>query len=200
MSSPVDLTGRWVGHYLQHDRERPITADLIQSGERLAGAMCDGHLHSEHSLFEIAQEAGLPPGADEQIEANLREALPDAPAGPIRYVRHLPPESVLEGRCKGPVVSFLKTYQGTCFDGYQVGEQLLGMEKAGHAVHYEGRLTPDGRTIDGRWWIEADPEEGTGRTEGYFTLRRGPGDQPSFREQTPAPVRPHRPWWRFWSS
>jgi hypothetical protein len=128
----------------------------------------------------MAQQAGLPPGADEQIEANLRKAFrqahPDAPAGPIRYVSRLPAESALEGRRQGQVVSFLKTYQGTSFDGYKVGDQFLGAEKAGHSVHYEGRLSPDGRTIEGRWWIEADQEEGTGRAEGYFTLRRGQGD------------------------
>jgi hypothetical protein len=183
---------------LQHDQERPITADLIQTGERLSGAMCDGHPQNEYSLFELAQGAGLPPGADEHIEAQLREVLPDAPAGPIRYVSRLPPESVLEGSCKGQTVYFLKTYQGTSFGGYKVGDQLLGIHKVGHAVHYEGQVTPDGLMIEGRWWIEADPEYGTRRTEGFFTLRRAQGDQPSSRER--AAVREHRPWSRLGSS
>jgi hypothetical protein len=134
--------------------------------------MCDGHPDGEYSLFEVAQEAGLPPGADEQIEVKLREALPDAPAGPIRYVSHLPSGSVLEGRCKGPVVYFLKTYQWNSFSGYKAGDRLLGIQKEGHAVHYEGRLSPDGLVIEGRWWIEADPVYGTHRTEGLYLLRR----------------------------
>ena len=117
------------------------------------------------------QPDGLP-GADEQIEVKVREALPDAPAGPIRYVAHLPSGSVLEGRCNGQVVYFLKTYQGNSFSGYTAGDQLLGIQKEGHAVHYEGRLSPDGLQIEGQWSIEADPEYGTRRTDGLFLLRR----------------------------
>jgi hypothetical protein len=159
--------------------------------------MCDGHPDNEYSLFEVAHEAGLPPGADEQIEAKLREALPDAPPGPIRYVSHLPSGSVLEGRRKGQVVYFLKTYRGTTFSGYKAGDQLLGVQKEGHAVHYEGRLSRDGLVIDGRWWIEADPAYGSRRTEGLFSLRRQ--GQPPDRGQAPTAERADRPWWRFWS-
>jgi hypothetical protein len=174
MSSSTNLTGRWRGHYLQHGQERPITADLLHRGDRLSGTMCDGHPDSEYSLFELAQHAGLPPGADEQIELQLRQTLPDAPAGPIRYVSHLPSGSVLEGQCKGPVVAFLKTYQGTSFSGYKAGDRLVGTERKGHSVHYEGRLSPDGLAIEGRWWIDADPRAGTLRAEGLFSLRHQP--------------------------
>jgi hypothetical protein len=173
MSSPFNLTGRWVGHYAQHGREHPITADFTQDGERLSGSMRDGHTEGEYSLFDVAAEAGLPPGTDEQIEVKLRELVPGAPASPIRYISRLPPESILEGRFDGRTVSFLKTYQGTSFGGYKVGEQLLGVPKAGHSVHYEGRLSPDGLVIEGWWWIDGDAEQGTRRTEGSFVLRRG---------------------------
>jgi hypothetical protein len=167
-----DLTGRWMGYYLQYGQEHPITADLIHSGSRLSGTMCDGHPNGEYTLFEVAQQAGLPPGADEQIEVRVREALADAPADPIRYISRLPSGSVLEGRCKGPIVYFLKTYQGSSFSGYKAGDQLLGIEKEGHGVHYEGSLSPDGLELEGRWWIDADPEYGMRRTEGLFLLRR----------------------------
>ena len=172
MSSSECLTGCWVGHYLQRGQERPITADVVQVGERLSGTMCDGHPDGECSLFEVALEAGLPPGADEQLEAKVREALPDDAAGPIRYISHLPSDSVLEGRCKGQVVSFLKTYRGTSFSGYKAGSQLLGVQMEGHAVHYEGRLSPDGLVIEGRWWIDVDLANGMRRIEGLFSLRR----------------------------
>jgi hypothetical protein len=175
MSSLSDLTGRWIGHYRHHGQEYPITANLVQAGEGLSGSMRDGHPDFEFSVFEAAAEAGLPPGADEQIEASLREAVPGAPTAPIRYVSHLPPDSVLAGRCSGRSVYFLKTYQGTSFGGYKVGDQLLGIRKDGHAVHYEGQLSPDGRQIEGRWAIDADPELGTRRSEGHFTLRREEG-------------------------
>jgi hypothetical protein len=128
MSSSSELTGRWVGHYVQREQQYPITADLVQAGERLSGSMYDGQPDRECSPFEAACEAGLPPGVDEQIEAQLRKMVPGASGGRIRYVSHLPTASVLEGRRHGPTVSFLKTYQGTSFSGYRVGEQLVGIE------------------------------------------------------------------------
>jgi hypothetical protein len=193
MSSPLDLTGRWIGHYLQRDQEYPITADLVQAGECLSGSMRDGHPDREYSVFEVAFEAGLPPGTDEQIEAHLREVVPDAAAAPIRYVSHLPPESALEGRRKGRTVSFLKTYKGTSFGGFKVGDRLLGFQKDGHAVHYEGQLSPDGTVIEGRWWIDADPALGVPRTEGHFALRRKDGDESPSREQARTVGRQARP-------
>jgi hypothetical protein len=172
MSSSENLTGRWTGHYLQHGQEYVITADLLHTGEQLSGSMHDGHPDREYSLFELAQNAGLPPGADEQIELQLRQSVPDVAAGPIRYVMHLPSGSALEGRCKGKIVYFLKTYQGTSFSGFKAGDRLLGVHKEGHDVHYEGRLSEDGLEIDGRWWIDANREQGTHRAEGLFSLRR----------------------------
>src|SRR3954469_13969641 len=100
----------------------------------------------------MAFEAGLPPGADEQIVARLRAAFPDAPASPIRYLTHLPPGSALEGRVNGTTVSFLKPYQGTHYEGFAVGDRLVGHRTDDHSVHYEGRLSGDGSEIEGRWW------------------------------------------------
>jgi hypothetical protein len=198
MSAPLNLTGRWTGHYQQHDQQHPITARFTQAGNRLSGSMRDDQPEDEYSLFDLAARAGLPPGADEQIEAKLRELVPEAPAVPIRWVSRLPAESVLEGRCDGQAVSFVKSYQGTSFGGYKLGEQFVGVQKAGHAVHYEGRLSPDGSVIEGRWWIDADSESGGRRLEGSFSLRRAEGDVPSAPGQAPSPERQDRPWWRIW--
>ena len=177
MSPAAELTGRWVGHYRQRDREYPIAAELVQVGQRLSGSMRDGQPDRECSTFEAAFEAGLPPGADEQIEARLREIVPEAPAGPIRYVSNLPTTATLEGVRRGQRVSFLKTYQGTSFGGYKVGDKLVGVRMDGHSVHYEGQLSPDGLVIEGRWWIDADPGYGTRRTEGLFMLRRSENNE-----------------------
>jgi hypothetical protein len=172
MEPAVNLTGRWVGHYLQRDQQRPIMADLVQTGRCLSGTMRDGHLEGDCSVFEAAFHAGLPPGADEQIVAQIRALVPDARSGPVRCVHQLPPDSVLEGWCDGRTVYFLKTYQGISFSGYQVGDRRLGVEKADHAVHYEGQLSPDGLRIEGRWSIDPDPYLRTRRMEGLFTLSR----------------------------
>lgn len=172
MSLPANLTGCWIGSYVQGGQERPISAELVQDGVNLSGSMRDGQPDREFSLFEGAVEAGLPPGADELIDANLRSMIPDAGREPIRCVSHLPEESVLEGRCEHGVVSFTKTYLGTSFAGYKVGDKFVGTEAEGHAVHYEGQLSPDRSVIEGRWWIDPKPEAGTGGARGHFLLRR----------------------------
>jgi hypothetical protein len=198
MSTSINLTGRWIGQYFQRDRPYAIAADLVQAGDRLTGTMRDAVTDREHSVFEAAAEAGLPPGADEHIVAGLRRMMPDAPAAPIRCVSHLPPESTLEGQITGRRVYFLKSYQGTHFSGYRVGDKLVVHENSSHAVHYGGQLTPDGMEIEGTWWI--DPPRGlargTQRTEGRFCLRRQ--DDPPAPEPTARTAEQDAPrWWPF---
>jgi hypothetical protein len=197
--SRLSMTGRWSGCYLQRGRESPITADFLQEGEQLSGFMYDGQPDHDYSLWEVACEAGLPPGADEQIEARLREMVPDAPAGPIRYVSHLPANSTLKGSRRGRAVHFLKSYQGVSFSGCQVGDRLVGVENANHQVHYEGQLSPDGATLEGRWWIDPDPESGDPRTEGLFHLRRAAGGEGRPEPASPAAEEKRRPWWKLWA-
>jgi hypothetical protein len=172
MLSDTNLTGRWVGEYFQHDRSNPITADLVHQGEQLTGSMRDDTTASAYSVFEFASQAGLPPGADEQIVERLRKMFPDAPETPIKYVSQLPPESTLEGWVRDSTVYFLKSYQGDHIGGFEIGDRLVGHRIVGHAVHYRGKLSPDGREIEGRWWIDPGPESGVRRTEGSFLLRR----------------------------
>src|SRR5262245_44151850 len=104
--SDTILTGRWTGHYVQQGKQFPIAADFLESGECLSGFMYDGHPDRDCSVSEAIAEAGLPPESGEQIEAKLREMVPDAPAGPVRYVSHLPPNSILRGRRTGQTVYF----------------------------------------------------------------------------------------------
>src|SRR5215470_14341029 len=119
--TPPDLTGRWAGHYSQHGQSHPIEAELTQSDGQLRGSMRDRDTLSEKSVFETAADAGLPPGADEQIVQSLRELFPDAAGAPVRATSQLPPTSVLSGYVLGRAVYFLKTYQGEHFVGYRVG-------------------------------------------------------------------------------
>ena len=159
-SDDTNLTGTWVGDYSQHSRPSPITAELVHSGDRLTGSMWDGTPDRTSTVFEVAAEEGLPPGADEQIVARLREMFPDAPSSEIRYVTHLPPESALEGRVRGSTVTFLKTYRGDHFSGYKVGDRLVGHRVSGHAVQYSGRLSPDGMEIEGDGGSTRTPSPG----------------------------------------
>ena len=175
MSQAMNITGQWTGNYYQHGRPRPIVADLVQAGERLTGSMRDGVTDEVFSVTEVAVEAGLPPGGDEQIVDRLRRMFPDAPATEVRYMTYLPPESAIQGRVNGTEVQFLKIYEGTHYGGYQIGDKLVGFEKESHVVIYGGRVSPDGREIEGQWWIENTPGDDRRRTEGTFTLRRQEG-------------------------
>jgi len=172
MGSTLDLSGQWTGCYYQHSRPHPIALTLAQDGEALTGIMTDGETDSELSLFDAAAESGMPPGTDERVVARLKELFPEAEADSIRYVTHLPSGSSIEGWVREPLVYFLKTYEGTHFGGYKVGDHLVGHVEESHSVHYQGRLSPDGRELEGRWWIEADPQAGDPRIEGTFELRR----------------------------
>jgi hypothetical protein len=198
MSSLI-LTGRWSGHYLQRGAEFPITADILETGERLSGFMYDGQPDRAYSVSEAVAEAGLSPETEEQIEAKLREMVPDAPAGPIRCVSHLPPNSILRGQRTGQTVHFLKSYLGASFGGYQVGDRLVGIQKDGHQVHYEGELSPDGLILEGRWWIDPDPVDGTPGTEGLFHLHRTEAGESRSAKAVPRAGEKKPPWWKFWT-
>jgi hypothetical protein len=167
-----NITALWAGNYWQDGRPQPIMANLVQDDERLTGSMRDGVTDKEYSVTELAFEAGLPPGGDEQIVDRLRRMFPDAPATEIRYVTHLPPESALQGSVKGVEVYFKKTYEGTHYGGYQIGDKLVGYQNAAHVVHYGGRVSADGEQIDGKWWIENTLGHSPRLGEGSFTLRR----------------------------
>lgn len=153
MAEPLNLTGHWSGHYYQHGTAHPIAADLVQTGARVSGTMTDSNTQREQSVFETAVEAGLPPGADEQITLKLRQMFPDAGGTPIRHVMQLPPQSILEGAVSDRGVYLRKTYPGEHFSGFRVGEHLVGERIAAHVVHYRGRISDDGKTIEGRWSI-----------------------------------------------
>ncbi len=170
--SDINLTGRWVGHYVERGRECPIEANLTQDGDELRGWMRDTVTEIEISIFDLAVDAGLPPGADEEITRKLRESVPDAGDSPVRWVSTLPDQSVLEGEIEQNVVRITKTYQGETSGGYKVGDTFVGEQHSGHQVLYEGHYDPDANTINGTWRIEADPENHSVRTEGQFCLRR----------------------------
>ena len=175
MFRELNLAGRWTGSYCQQGRAQPIEADLVQAGESLTGSMKDGVTDKEYSVTEVAIEAGMPPGGDEQIVDRLRRMFPDAPATEVRYVTHLPPDSALEGWVRGLEVYFKKTCEGAHYGGYLIGDKLVGYQNAVHVVHYGGRISSDGQEIEGKWWIEETPGDGPRRAEGTFTLERQEG-------------------------
>jgi hypothetical protein len=134
--------------------------------------MRDLQTQFELSVFEMAVEGGLPPGADEKIVSRIRKQFPELPPEPIRAAMSLPSHSALVGHVRGRTVYFLKTYQGEAFSGYRIGNHKIGVTLAGHSVHYKGQLSIDGNRIEGTWWVDAQPEIGVPRCEGQFVLTR----------------------------
>src|SRR5262245_3147222 len=100
------LTGEWHGHYTQNDVRHRIEATLTQDGDRISGRMIDLDTVTEQSLYDAVANAGLPPGADEQIAERLRELIPNAGDGPIITRSILPKESQLKGTLSGEFVRF----------------------------------------------------------------------------------------------
>jgi hypothetical protein len=147
------LTGEWHGYYVQHGMQHQIIATLTQDGDRISGQMVDTDTRTEQSLYEAVANAGLPPGADEQIAEQLRQVIPDAGDGPIIIRSILPEGSKLEGTVTGDFVRFTKTYQGVSIHMHQIGEKGVAQTEHGHSVGYSGRLSADGKTIAGRWTI-----------------------------------------------
>jgi hypothetical protein len=165
------LTGEWHGYYMQRGKQQRVVATLTQDGDRISGRMVDIDNITVQSLYEAVADAGLPPGADEQIAKQLRQLLPGASAGPITIRTILPEGSVLEGTVTGEFVRFTKSYEGVSLHFYQIGDKGAGRAKPGHSVEYSGRLSADRKTIAGRWVIY-DAHESRGFIDGGFELRR----------------------------
>jgi hypothetical protein len=166
-----DLSGDWTGCYVQSGAARKISAVISQAENRLTGTMRDSETEFDRSLFDAALEAGLPPGADEQIEEQLRRLHPADRKTPIRSKSRLPADSTIEGTVQGPFVTFTKTYQGQLFSGYQVGDREVGWTAENHAVRYSGRIEAGGNRIEGVWTI-SQPGSAHRPVQGPFWLER----------------------------
>jgi hypothetical protein len=168
---PVDLSGQWQGYYKQHGVSRPIAATLVQTGSRVTGTMHDVETEFEQSLFDAALEAGLPPGADERIDRQLRQMFPEAGRGPIRGKSRLPSESTLEGTVGDGFLTFVKTYKGHHFSGYRIGDEEVGWVSEDHSVRYKGRIQEHGRRVEGFWTV-SEPDSPQTSQQGPFVLER----------------------------
>lgn len=169
--SQQGLSGAWKGFYTQYDVESPITVQFTQHGTSISGEMRDGRTENEQSIFSAAAQAGLAPGVDEQIEAQIRAQYPEAADLPIRVVSTLPEKSVLEGKFDGKFIRFTKTYSGDHFIGYEFGDRRIGDVIPGHSVEYSGTVSEDQNMIKGNWTIYTE-EAPKGFIQGGFKLQR----------------------------
>jgi hypothetical protein len=173
MTVSNDLSGRWVGFYTQRGHERPMSAEWSQDGARLVGRMNDAETTFEASVSEVAMEAGLPPGADESIVAQVRSMAPTLSVLPVRAELIIPAESEVDGEVSGGAVRFCKRYRGPFFAGYRLGDAMrVGVTGQDQEVYFGGRLSPDGQRIEGRWRLPPAARNPLLRGEGEFVLRR----------------------------
>lgn len=171
MSKP-DLSGTWRGYYTQHGKERPISARFEQEGFQIVGRMNDELTEFESTVSEMAMDQGLTPGADERIVEKIRELCPWVSQEQIRAESVLPSDSLLNGEIEGLAIRFRKTYQGQFFSGYRVGDVRVGITGEDHEVYYQGRISPDGMEIEGKWLLREGLDHDGPRAEGGFYLRR----------------------------
>ena len=57
-------------------------------------------------------------------------------------------------------------YRGASYSGYKVGDAIVGGHSENHSVQYRGRLSRDGHTLEGRWWIGTNPDQPIPHREG----------------------------------
>ncbi len=176
--SSIDISGRWVGFYTQHDHPRPIRLQLDQTGDRLEGVMADDCTSIRTPLSDLAIQEGMPPGADERIVATLRASCPELPEDPVIAEVQLSPTSRLEGEIQAQAVRFRKTYQGPHFAGYRIGEYRLGVMGLDQEVDFSGLLSADGKSIEGYWNFTTPPHPFWHSDRGRFFIERDGAAEP----------------------
>jgi hypothetical protein len=165
------ISGDWIGHYEQHHARSRIAATLVQDGARISGYMRDLDTERTNSLYEATVNAGLPPGADERLDEQIRNMVPNAGGDSIIVRSILPTDSVLMGTLNNGFVRFTKSYQGESFHAYEIGTKGISCKTPGHAVEYSGRLSLDRLKITGIWTIY-QKEAPRGVIDGGFELVR----------------------------
>jgi hypothetical protein len=168
----ADIDGLWTGYYLDRNEKHGLVARFAQSGEELRGAMVDDVLRFEYPLDECARMNGWSEDDLEAQRADVYSWAPDAAGEPITFVVRLPEQSEIDGRVRGQVVRFRKTYLGVAWQGWRVGSYKFGDEYEPDPVEYDGTLSDDGTQIGGRWRIAPDPDRGHNGTSGVFEFWR----------------------------
>jgi hypothetical protein len=174
MKGAPDLSGRWSGHYSQHEHPRPVTLMLAQNGGQLTGTMRDHCRVFVSPVSEIVMVQALPPGTDEQIVKRVRMMCPNSAHLPVQAECIMPEMSSITGAVSGTVVRFLKVTHGEFFSGYRVGNERIGMHRSNQTLSFSGTLNGDGTQIEGHWFMPelVDGIRPVHRTEGSFLLAR----------------------------
>jgi hypothetical protein len=198
MTALPDLTGRWVGHYVQRDQRRQISADFRQQGVSLVGTMYDRTTEMSWPLLDQLGANGALSQQQREWLDSLLAALDDAPLSSIEGYFVRPQTAALMGELRDGHVSWQKQYNGPAQFGYRAGGRYVSKQVDDYVVNYQGSLSVDGFTIEGDWGIDARPDLGTPPRKGRFMLRRKPGHAEAAADSASTAVRADRAWWQLW--
>lgn len=155
-TEPIDLTGRWRGHYEQDGVRHGIALEVAHRGESIVGRMRDDDTLMMGSMVVQGED-----------EHGARRAL-----GEAETMTSLPEWSIVEGTVTGTAIEFEKRYQGVHTNTLRLpGRGEWQMKVADHRVVYAGQLDADGSTMHGQWRIPP-LEAGGPEARGGFELRR----------------------------
>jgi hypothetical protein len=152
---PVELDGRWVGFYRHRWEELgafPITAEIRQDGDRIAGEMYDQITDRSNFLEELLEvtRADISPSNRSRLERVISQFGTEA----VVVNSRLPDTADLDGTIAGNRVEFTKSYRGSFTYNWVVGQQeIVSGERHGHKVYYSGHLDPEKGLIAGEWTI-----------------------------------------------
>lgn len=156
----MTIDGRWTGHYLQNFQQRerlsheegdedwrPIEAEFTTVGTELSGTMRDLEPVRDIPIEQVLAIQLRPlKGIDRW---KFLRKMPNYSLN--KYQARLVPDSTIVGEIHGCDIFFSKTYNGPCeFVYYQDNyEQISRIHN--HTVTYIGKLSPDGKTINGTY-------------------------------------------------
>jgi hypothetical protein len=149
------LTGRRAGFY-RHRCEWlgafPVTAELVQEGDRIRGEMFDQATERSSTFDDLLAHCGddISPGNRRRMQAAVDRFGP----GAVVRTSRLPDGSDIDGVVSGDLVRFTKTYRGDMEVNVTVaGSPFRSLRWARHRVHYSGRLDRGAVCIAGDWVI-----------------------------------------------
>jgi hypothetical protein len=152
---PVEVTGRWVGFYRYRSEQsgtHPIVAEFRQNGNRITGEMYDQITERSapiDSFLETFRE-DISLGA----RRNWERVMEQLGTRDVVVMTHLPDTSDIDGKIRGNLVKFTKSYRGSYDVNWSVHDRVVASgRRPRHKVHYSGHLDPQKMVIAGGWFI-----------------------------------------------
>ena len=175
-AATVDLSGRWAGFYRYQSEqwgEFPITANLLQDGQRLFGEMWDGVTQFNDSLENLTEKYRGNYSLWEKFLLKLTRL--SYGKGTVTVESRVPSVSDLSGSVEGTSVNFTKQYRGRCEAKWLYKRTMYGARSIAYQVIYTGQFSREPDRLEGEWIIRRPTLFGNLRqpaARGTFQLQR----------------------------